>query len=141
MTKPAAITGDYTDIRFIKSRKVAVINIEIPIEAAGAFVEAFGTPNPATGVPVAIARMVGPTVSPERKGGKLAQQAGIICQEPAFAKFIEEKYAELSPCDPAEFVRHKCIVHSRADLDHHESAGRRFKDLKLEYEAWLKVDA
>jgi hypothetical protein len=135
MTKPAAITGDYTDIRFIKGRKVAVINIEIPIEAAGAFVEAFGTPNPATGVPVAIARL-DPSAGAERKGGKLAQQAGIICQEPAFKKFIEEKYNELLPCEPADFVRHMCGVLSRAELDHHESAGRRFKDVKLEYEAW-----
>lgn len=55
--KRAAFTADYVDLRFIKSRKCAQIVVEIPIEQAAEFVAAFGAPNPATGVPVALARI------------------------------------------------------------------------------------
>lgn len=142
MNDDAVISADYVDLKFIKSRKVCQIVVEIDIDHAQKFVAAFGTPNPATGVPVALARIdPNAKAEPERKGGKLAQLAGIICQEAPFAAFMKEKYSELMPCEPAEFIRHMCGVLSRAELDHHESAGRRFKDLKLEYEAWMSVAA
>ena len=57
MSDQAAISGDYCDLRFVKGRKVAQIIIEIPIEAAGVFVQAFGTPQPDKTVPVALARI------------------------------------------------------------------------------------
>lgn len=134
MTDLAAMQGDYTDLKFIKSRKVAVISIEIPIEAATSFVAAFGTPSPATGVPVAIAR-IDPNGGQQRKGGKLAQKAGILCNEGAFQKFMGVNSAELAAAN----LRNVCGVASRADLDSDGEAARKFKDLEAEYKAWLTV--
>jgi hypothetical protein len=152
----AAFSGDYTDLRFIKSRKVCQITVEIPIEAGAAFVAAFGTPDPSTGVPVALARLTGsagpltagegketgegspPVSEPEKpKGGKLAQRAGILCNDPAFRKFIA---ANLKiDRDPADYIRWFCGVNSRAQLDHNEYAANAFFDLEGRYKAWRQL--
>lgn len=136
---PAAIQGDYMDLRFIKSRKVCQVVIEIPIEAGASFVAAFGTPNPATGVPVAIAR-IDPNATQERKGGKLAQRAGILCGEGAFTVFLSEKY-RLAGMPADEMLRLICNVLSRAELDHSDDAARQFLEIEANYKAWLKVAA
>lgn len=156
MTSPAAIQADYCDLRFIKSRKVCQIVVEIPIEAGGAFVAAFGTPDPSKGVPIALARidqntkaiaaLYGKETEPERKGGKLAQRAGILCSEGGFQRFVAERVAKMAgmaapvnnidPEDVAVFVRNHCGVESRAELDHDVEAARKFNDLEMEYKAW-----
>lgn len=135
MNKPAAMQADYVDLRFVKTRKVMQITLEMPIEAGAAFVAAFGTPDPANGVPVAIARL-DPTAKPERKGGKLAQRAGILCGEGAFQKFLRELCSR-SDYDTATLLRSVCLIDSRADLDHDAEAARRFTDLEASYKAWL----
>ena len=42
----AAFKATYSDLRFVKSRKVAQIVLELPLEQADGFIQAFGTPNP-----------------------------------------------------------------------------------------------
>jgi hypothetical protein len=139
MSAPAAMQGDYVDLKFLKSRKVIQIWIELPIEAGAQFVAAFGTPDPSTTIPVAIARIdTAPKV--ERKaGGRIAQRAGIISNEGSFKKFIEDKYLQGPSEDPASFIRTYCGVKSRADLDHDERAGFAFSNLDRAYTAWMEV--
>jgi len=142
MTK-AAIQGDYVDLRFIKGRKVCQAVIEFPIEMGTAFVAAFGTPSPATGIPVAMARL-DPNAKPERKGGKLAQRAGILCSEGAFRRFLAKDSEHFQMLDldmAADEVRQHCGIESRAELDHNEKAARKFLDLEASYKAWLTVAA
>lgn len=145
MTNAAAIQGDYVDLRFVKGRKVCQVVIELPIEAGASFVAAFGTPNPSNGVPVALAR-IDPNAKPERKGGKLAQKAGILCSEGAFRRYLAEigEYDGIRMLDldmAADELRNICGVESRADLDHNEEAARKFKDLEASYKAWMQVAA
>lgn len=154
MNAPAAIQGDYVDLRFIKSRKVCQVVIEIPIEAGETFVAAFGTPNPSTGVPVALARIdPNAKAAPETKTDKakrkwdelsIAQRAGIVCEEGGFRTFLKEEYGdewEISNGDAASVVRHLCMVKSRSELDHEPLAGKRFNELDSEYRTWLRVPA
>ena len=140
MTAPAAMQADFVDLKFVKGRKVMQVILELPIEAGAAFVAAFGTPNPSTGIPVALAR-IDVNAKPEKpKGGKLAMRAGILCNEGGFQKFLSEHdpfYDVVSAERAAETVRGKCKVSSRADLDHDEEAARRFRELEAEYHAWL----
>ncbi len=133
MSQPAVIQADYVDLRFVKGRKVAQIVVEIPIEAAGAFVDAFGTPMPDKNVPIALARLNTADVVEKPKGGKLAQQAGILCGEVAFLHFIQDNY---QVSDPEDFVRRRCGVKSRAELDHNSEAARIFHDLRASYNVW-----
>lgn len=134
MDKLAAIQGDYCGLRFIKSRKVAVIEIEIPIERGAEFVATFGAPDTSTGVPVALAR-IDPKAShapaapeaqqprsasaPERGEHRSwaelspAQQAGIRCNDPLFQRFMKERKGV---DDAADGVRGICGVASRSQL-------------------------
>ena len=167
MTK-AAIQGDYCDLKFIKTRKVAVISIEIPIEAATAFVAAFGTPNPATGVPVAIARLTeepkpkkAPGVDvvqdaaefmewitekpakPKRSWDQLsrAEQAGIAGNDIEFRRYLTRNYAGNAIMDQdqaAQEVRNICGVNTRTMLDKDLTAGARWDKLYSDYQMWKR---
>ena len=139
MSAPAAIQGDYVDLRFVKGRKVCQVVIEIPIEAGESFVAAFGTPNPANGVPVALARIQSGTVAvePERKQWddlSLAQQAGILCGDKQFQNWGGFMNAEHA----AEWLRDRCMILSRADLDKNPDAARTFREINSTYRASLR---
>lgn len=137
MTATAAIQGDYVDLRFVKGRKVCQVVIEIPIEAGESFVAAFGTPNPAHGIPVALARIQPVAAEPERKQWddlSLAQQAGILCSDRQFHAFLGCH----SPDSAAIMLRHKCGVVSRSDLDKNPDAARKFRELNSSYRASLR---
>lgn len=137
---PAAIQATYSDYRRVKGRKVLQLILEVPLEQAPAVHEAFGEPLSDGTTWVAVARL-DPTAKAERKGGKLAQRAGIICNEGAFDKFLTEHYMRIENQTPADFVRDWCGVESRAELDHDEEAARKFTNLEASYRAWLTVAA
>jgi hypothetical protein len=156
MSAPAAFQGFYCDLRFVKTRSVAAITIEIPIEQAAAFVAAFGTPHPSAEIPVALARLDLSAKSPKaisappqsdgepverRKFGELplVTQAGIVCGEPAFKKYIEETYNWGSEVDPANFVRKFCEVGSRKEIVGGTRAAERWAFLASAYMAWRGV--
>jgi len=140
----AAISGDYVDLKFVKGRKVAQIVIEIPIEAANAFVQAFGTPSPAEGVPIALARLQTPKSEPEvtkphRRMNELplSQQAGILCSDKMFGLFIQERFNQ-NASYPIEFVRHYCGVSSRALIKPGTPAAAKFFELQGLFDVWAK---
>jgi hypothetical protein len=156
----AAFQGYYSDLKFIKTRSVAQVVIEIPIESGDAFVQAFGTPNPASEVLVAIARMNAPVVTeepkalaaPERRSWdqlRPSQQAGIRCGEIAFQKYLKEvrpahwKRASFdSAMDTdakraAECVREICGVSSRSELQKDDRAAAKWQGLKNEFDVWM----
>lgn len=142
MPAPAAFSADYVDLRFIKSRKVAQVVVEIPIEQAAAFVATFGTPNPAEGVPVALARLV-PTQEAPREPAKdrrrftdlpPSQQAAIRCNETNFWRFA----SVADDTEAAEFVRKRCRVRSRSDLNTNAEAAERWNAIEGDYFAWQR---
>ncbi len=146
--KPAAFQGAYSDLRFVKSRSVAQVVIELPIEQAGAFVAHFGAPVPGAEVPVAIARLVeqkAASIAPESalaakrrrpfSSLSLAQQAGMRCEEPTFRTFLRETRRYHG--DVADYVRHYCGVVSRSQLALDNESGARWLKLNREYETWL----
>lgn len=152
MTDPAIIKGTFSDLKFIKSRKVVQVLVEVPIEAGPQVVAAFGTPDPSKETWVALARLTEDAVkqtgvqkADKPKGGRLAQMAGILCNEPGFRRFLEHilffKIGDTDVLDPdmaADEVRIRCGVTSRAELDTNDEAGKRFLDLVADYELWLK---
>ena len=76
-----------------------------------------------------------PSLSPARKGGALAQRAGILCNEGAF-----QLWAEVRTPDAAKaFLYQRCGVESRVDLDYEPEAAAKFRDMAAEYEAWLSA--
>lgn len=145
MSDPAAFSGNYANIITRKTRSVAVVEIEIPIEKMQAFIAAFGAPLPGVEIPVAIARLdpkaadkaKEPPATKERRPFSdlpFAQQAGIRCEDVRFKKFIVESYgAAFSD----EFVRQFCGIKSRSELASDHDAIRHWKKLNSQFEAWL----
>lgn len=154
----AAFSADYVDLKFIKSRKVAQIVVEIAIEQSADFVAQFGTPNPACGVPVALARLH--PEKPASEAPKLAepmpkerrrfdtlplpQQAAMRCNEPAFRRFLAEQNGitadEVMNSDmAASLVRIACGVETRADIRDEHPSGLRWRALEAEYSVWMRA--
>lgn len=80
---------------------------------------------------------------------KLSQQAGVLCNDPVFQKFLHEgvrldhgKRAWSRPVsntdDAAEAVRYLCAVNSRADLDKGNVSGDRWREIVSLYRAWVR---
>lgn len=63
----------------------------------------------------------------------LAQQAGILCGDPVFAKFLDET---VGPNDPAKTIRSLCGVGSRSDIKPGTEAARRWTLIVSDFRAW-----
>lgn len=133
MTAPAALKMTYSDIKTVKTRSVYQVVLEGPLEQMEAAMLMLGAPNPKAERWVAVA-VLREDAAAEPKGGRLAQQAAMLCNQGAFQKWLDATDAE----DAAEKVRQYCGVLSRAHLDSNDTAARKFLDLKADYELWLR---
>jgi hypothetical protein len=161
MTDAAIISGSLVDVRNVGTHKSVKLTIHVPEEHAMRVVAAFGWPTGVNPVSVAIARMTeasakqplpSPTVSrigageaERRKFETLlpAQQAGILCNEVAFHRFLQEKfYLSWMRCDDfndqrrsANVIREICEVDSRADITRDNAL---WSALVLAYRLWQR---
>lgn len=147
MSAPAAFRATYSDLKFIKSRKVAMVIVELPIEEAARFVEAFGTPDPSKETWVAIARLdlskAGDAEKPRRSWSELkpSAQAAIRCGEPAFRRWLAKDDPQFQMYDldmAADAVRERCDIHSRAHLDTNKQAAAVWQRMEMEYQEWRR---
>lgn len=152
MTAPAAFAGSYADIVIRKTRSVFVVSVEFPLERYQAFVAAFGGPAPGAEIPVALARLAPekPATAPRNANGgdggkerrawgqlKLAEQAGVRCEDREFQRFICEQVG--LPIDgqtAAMLVRRLCGVDSRSEITPESNAGVAWVNLDAQYLAW-----
>lgn len=65
---------------------------------------------------------------------KLAQKAGIACNEGAFHKYLDVENKD----EAARRLRRMCGITSRKDLDRDKDAGEIFQSIMTGYEAWLR---
>ena len=64
----------------------------------------------------------------------MAQQAGMLCNDARFIKFIEAVYKY--PGETAGFVRGHCGIKSRKDLNTNTAAQSKFQSLRTDFDAW-----
>ena len=157
MSGPAAIMGQLVDAKNIAVHKTMRLSIDVPVELAQEVIKAFGWPTMSNPVTVAIARLVDeqsavketnesqPTPS-KTKGGKLCQRASILCNEGSFRTFLvtrdeelKKHFRMLDTIMAIDEVREICGVQSRSELDSNPEAAVKFKNLELEYKAWMAV--
>jgi hypothetical protein len=138
---PDVLKATYADIKTVKTRGVCQIVLEMPIEGMQDAIALLGAPVPGNEVWCAIARLRtgadAPAIEPPAKKGTLAQQAGILCGEPAFQRLAQENGYPVTVDGAADFLRYQCNVTSRADLDSDAEAARKFRDLRADYKLWL----
>lgn len=151
----AVIQATYADYRRVKGRKVLQLVCEVPIEQAPLVHKTFGEPNPDGSLWVAIAKLDPKKASneqqdepekPKRKWDemKASQQAGMRCEEHAFAQFLKEKRPQaytVNNGNVAGAVRSICAVASRSELDRYAHGQNLWRLLDHEYRAWQRAPA
>jgi hypothetical protein len=130
----AAIAGSYSDFKLIKSRSVAQVIIELPIERAEAFLKAFGVPQPGAEKPVALALLnteQPKAEKPHRRFGDMpkSQQSALLCNDKEFQEFMLSDDAEQA----ARRVREYCDVESRSQLDSNAGAAAEWDKLRAQF--------
>lgn len=73
---------------------------------------------------------------------KLVEQAGTLCADPDFCRFLSEKYNRgqtLGDDGAAKMVRTLCEVTSRRDLDKDALSASHWQQLVHSYRAWARV--
>ena len=128
----AALQGTYSDLKFIKTRKVVQMVLELPIEQGDKLVEIFGVPQPDNEVRVAVARIHSfreerpPTPFHELSR---THQAGILCGDVKFQKWLGVE----TSTDAAAKVRTICDVSSRCSLSSSDTVASKWDSLIFNY--------
>jgi hypothetical protein len=130
-----AFRAAYADLKIVKTRGVAQLILEIPLEQADAALEVLGgVPRPDREVWCAVARLAkdapAEPVQPEEPAKErrafhempLPQQAGLLCKDFRFQAWCGAE----NEMEAIEYLRHCCGVSSRADLPFVEEAGSKF---------------
>lgn len=73
---------------------------------------------------------------PESKGGRLARDASMLCQDKTFRLWIDADDADHA----REIVLRHCGVESRRLLDHDEAAAGKWREIDRLYAAWMNGD-
>ncbi|MDT0501606.1 MULTISPECIES: hypothetical protein [unclassified Halomonas] len=86
---------------------------------------------------------------PSPKGGRLARQAAMLCQNPAFRLYLDRRKRHKlgmteaalpdgthSEQDARDWLCAACGIHSRAELDHSLEAGRTFVRVRTRFNQW-----
>lgn len=156
-TQTAAFQATYSDLRFVRTRKVVQVVLEAPIEHAAAITAALGYPDPAQETWVGVARLVeepkkavssphtpAATEKPAERRPfttlSVGQQVGLRCKDPTFRAWVREIFFGLAnhpvPFEEetvADWLRERFSVSSRRDIDPYEWAvlNRRFEAWKV----------
>jgi hypothetical protein len=137
MTNAAVIIAELVDVRNVGMHKAVKLTLHVPAERAGQVMAAFGWPTAVDPVPVAVARLNDPSATKETpKPAPVsepkpvrakqrwddmspAQQAGVLCADKAFQRFIGERYLHCTSTNEqgaVEMVRKLCDVDSRSQI-------------------------
>lgn len=126
MNDERVITGTYADFKIIKTRKVAQMVVEFPIEQAESFVSKLGLPKPHEEVWVAVAMLKSVSVQTSGKATSAIQQAGILCKDVSFGTWLRDsKKMEINPANEVEVqdaLRTILGVSSRAEMRDNDQA-------------------
>lgn len=138
MSDKAAFAGTYADFKTVKTRSTFQVIVEMPIEQAERFVSVFGMPIPGKEQPVALALLHKPAEKPERPRKAFhemprSQQAGLLCADERFQKWLGIIPDYEGDVYAAETVRAMCGVPSRANLDVDAAAAAKWDSMVSKY--------
>jgi hypothetical protein len=150
-----AIKGVYANLRPVRTRKVWVMEIEIPEEEIKNATDVMGFPNQSesqwVGValikdpePVAIEIKPGehifPTYERDEEGAKLRTRAVMLCKDEEFQNFVMTLQVPgvIMACEAAAklAVLEKCEINSRSEFTHNPEAQEKFKQLVNKFQDW-----
>jgi hypothetical protein len=148
----AVIQGEYAGLKPVKTRKVWVLEIEIPEEKIKHVTDIMGFPNQSenqwVGVALLDKSVIEKTVSnstglEKTEGEKMVTQAVMMCKDKMFQEFCSGDISlEFGACSgDAEYqaqsiIYNCCEINSRSELKEDICAQIRFKELVEQFKDW-----
>ena len=138
MSDARVITGTYSDFKIIKTRQVAQVVIEVPLERSKDVIDKFGLPMPNEELWLAVAAIKSERATDNARASKAIQQAGILCKDQTFGIFLQQ-HKNLSDVNPADHstienaVRAITGVRSRSEWRTNENGLNAWERLYQEY--------
>lgn len=142
--------AEYADFKNVKTRSAVQFIFEVPVEQANHIIQMIGMPNPAEPQWFGIAKLNSghasqqtapggaptPPPVPSQKWGELSyvRKAGIRSTNAVFWDFIQVENEQ----DAAEFIRQRCKVSSRSEIDGNPDAMAAFDFLDKEFQGYLE---
>lgn len=81
-----------------------------------------------------------------RKGGYLARNAALLCQDSQFRLYLDRRRAAKfnlaipdgthTEDDARDFILQACGIESRAELDHNPQAATVYRQIRYHYQRW-----
>lgn len=142
MSEHAVVSGEYITFKHVKTRKVVVLEIEVPEERFQDVINKLGMPVGGESKPVAVCLLNSDIVKPITKlnerteGEKLVIQAVLTCKDPSFQRFIGEEYDQ-DEQGARQFILEGCGINSRSEIATNRTAQECFKAIDREYKNWL----
>lgn len=142
MTRPIAFSATFSDFKLVKTRKVAQLVFEIPLEAVDAAYQVLGgMPDPSAERWFGIAPIREDAAKPkervEWRDMPPASQAFLRCKDIVFRKFLTETRGDVNSEEAAAvLVRELCAVQSRSELSTKHAARVVWHQLDTEFQAW-----
>ncbi len=154
MEDSAIISGEFAHFKHIKTRKVVVLEIEIPEEMFQDAISKLGMPIGGESKPVAVALLnksdicrhsqvapspdIGISISEKSEGERLRVLAIMRCKDAVFQQFCHELYSfNQNELGAKALITHYCHINSRSELTTNEEAQRLFYELECKYKDWL----
>lgn len=136
------IQGTYADFKIVKTRNVAQLVIEVPLEQAQSAIQMFGVPTPQKEQWVAVAALHEVSVQTNgEEGRKAVISSQMICKSELFGKFLREEMGlgEVEDNDESrsQGLRTLLGIHSRSELGKDQASLQAFYRIKGEYDQWL----
>ncbi len=132
--------GTYSDFKIVKTRNIAQIIVEIPLEQAEEFVTMFGMPTPNMDKWVAVARLNDEVIEKNDEALRAIQTAGILCKEEKFGIFLKEQKGikEVNPFSSDSIANGlRAILGIKSRTEFHDTENRvAWNRLLNEYENW-----
>lgn len=142
MTTNRVMQGTYSDFKIIKSRNVAQVIIEIPLEIANDFISMFGVPRPDEEIWVAIAELNRRVLESRGEATKAIQQAGMLCKNKVFGGWLRDHRGcpDVNPESDesiADGLRAILGIRSRTEFHNSPDLVKAFNRLKGEFDSYI----
>lgn len=148
----AIIKGEYVTFKHIKTRKMVVLEIEVPEENFQEVITKLGMPIGGESKHVAIAlidaddydesnEVVKESLTTEQsEGDKLRIRAVMLCKEREFqicCESLDKSRIVFNENHARDFICEYCNIKSRSELAHNPYAQMKFRTLEHKFKDWL----
>jgi hypothetical protein len=135
----AVVSGEYITFKHVKTRKMVILEIEVPEEQFQHVINTLGMPIGGESKHVAVALLTDQPVKPQtlENGDKMRTKAVLLCQDQLFQEYCHKVLgATWSEFGAKLAVYDCCAITSRSELATNADALHRFATMVDHYNTW-----